>query len=86
MRKEYCRRIILILKVELNAKIRHKTKIVIGYSDIAVSFLNYSYNILNGTLKELATLKIKQEIITAFTIHHQNQIKKIIFMTSIMQD
>ncbi len=66
VRKEYYRRIRLILKTELNAKNK-----IIGINTLAVPVISYSYNILNWTLSELAKLDRKtRKIMTAFRTHH----------------
>ena len=59
--------IIIIIKPELNSA--NKLEAI---NTLAVSVVNYSFNIINRTLEELAKLDTKtRKFLTMYKIHHQ---------------
>ena len=66
IRKEYYRRIRLILKTELNSK-NH----IEAINTLAVSFAQYSFNIINWNLANLNRLDTKiRKLLTSNKMHH----------------
>ena len=66
IRKEYYRRIRLILKTELNSKNR-----IEAINTLAVSFAQYSFNIINWNLANLNRLDTKiRKLLTSNKMHH----------------
>ena len=66
IRKEYYRRIRLVLKTELNSKNR-----IEAINTLAVSVVQYSFNIINGNLADLNRLNTKtRKLLTSNKMHH----------------
>ena len=66
VRKEYYRRIRLILKTELNSKNR-----IEAINTLAVPVVQYSYNILNWNVSDLQRLDRKtRKLLTSSRMHH----------------
>ena len=68
IRKEYYPRIRMVLKSELNSA--NKLEAI---NTLAGSVVNYSFNIINRTLEELAKLDTKtRKFLTMYKMHHPN--------------
>ena len=66
IRKEYYRRIRLVLKTELNSKDR-----IVVINTLAVLVVQYSYNILNWNLLDLQRMDRKtRKLLTSHRMHH----------------
>jgi hypothetical protein len=66
IRKEYYRRVRLVLKSELNAQNK-----VTGINTIAVPIISYSFNIINWTVNELIKIDRKtRKLLTVHKMHH----------------
>ena len=65
-RKEYYRRIRVVLMTELNSKNR-----IVAINTLAAPVLQYSYNILNWNLLDLQRMDIKtRKLLTSHRMHH----------------
>ena len=66
IRKEYCRRVKLVLKSELNAGNK-----ITAINTLAVPVLTYSFNVVNWTLQEIRKLDRKtRKILTMYRMNH----------------
>ena len=66
IRKEYCRRVKLVLKSELNAGNK-----ITAINTLAVPILTYSFNVVNWTLQEIRKLDRKtRKILTMYRMNH----------------
>ena len=66
IRKEYCRRVKLVLKSELNADNK-----ITATNTLAVPVLTYSFNVVNWTLQEIRKLDRKtRKMLTTYRMNH----------------
>ena len=76
VRKEYYRRVRLVLRTELNSQNR-----IIAINSLAVPVVQYSYNILNWKMSEIRRMDIKtRKFLTMHKMHHPKADKDRIYL------
>ena len=76
VRKEYYRRVRLVLRTELNSRNR-----IIAINSLAVPVVQYSYNILNWKMSEIKRMDTKtRKLLTMHNMHHPKADKDRIYL------